>query len=107
MRYLIFDIECCDGKHICEFGYVIANENFEIQEKQVFLINPEYPFNLKDRPGQDDLELYFSEEEYYSSPIFPCRYEAIKELIEYEDQIVIGHSISNDIGFLRRKTQQK
>ena len=101
MRYLIFDIECCDGKHICEFGYVIANENFEIQEKQVLLINPEYPFNLKDRPGQDDLELYFSEEEYYSSPIFPCRYEAIKELIEYEDQIVIGHSISNDIGFLR------
>ena len=101
MRYLIFDIECCDGKHICEFGYVIANENFEIQEKQVFLINPEYPFNLKDRPGQDDLELYFPEEEYYSSPIFPCRYAAIKELIEYEDQIVIGHSISNDIGFLR------
>ena len=101
MRYLIIDIECCDGKHICEFCYVIANESFEIQEKQVFLINPEYPFNLKDRPGQDDLELYFSEEEYYSNPIFPCRYEAIKELIEYEDQIVIGHSISNDIGFLR------
>jgi DNA polymerase III epsilon subunit-like protein len=100
MRYLIFDIECCDGKHICEFGYVIANENFEIQEKKVFLINPEYPFNLKDRPGQDDLELYFSEEEYYSSPIFPHRYEVIKELIEHEDQIVIGHSISNDIGFL-------
>jgi len=101
MRYLIFDIECCDGKHICEFGYVIANENFEIQEKQVFLINPEYPFNLKDRPGQDDIELYFSEEEYYSSPIFPYRYDIIKELIEHEDQIVIGHSISNDIGFLR------
>lgn len=101
MRYLVFDIECCDGKHICEFGYVIANENFEIQEKRVFLINPEQPFNLKDRPGRDDLELYFSEEEYYSSPTFPHRYEMIKELIEYQDQIVIGHSISHDIEFLR------
>ena len=102
MRYLIFDIECCDGKHICEFGYVIANESFEIQEKQVLLINPEYPFDLKGRPGQDELKLYFSEEEYYSSPTFPHRYEAIKELIEYKDQFVIGHSISHDIGFLRR-----
>ena len=23
MNYLIFDIECCDGQHICEFGYVL------------------------------------------------------------------------------------
>ena len=26
MRYLAFDIECCDGKHICEFGYVITED---------------------------------------------------------------------------------
>lgn len=23
MKYLFFDIECCDGHHICEFGYVL------------------------------------------------------------------------------------
>lgn len=51
MRYLIFDIECCDGKHICEFGYVIADENFEIQEKTTLLIDPEHPFDLVGRPG--------------------------------------------------------
>lgn len=31
MRYLAFDIECCDGKHICEFGYVITDEKYNIQ----------------------------------------------------------------------------
>lgn len=30
MRYLAFDIECCDGKHICEFGYVITDEKYYI-----------------------------------------------------------------------------
>ena len=29
MNYLYFDIECCDGNHMCSFGYVITNENFE------------------------------------------------------------------------------
>ena len=33
MRYLAFDIECCDGKHICEFGYVITDEKFIVEEK--------------------------------------------------------------------------
>ena len=37
MKYLSFDIECCDGKHICEFGYVIVDEKFntidEVLEK--------------------------------------------------------------------------
>lgn len=35
MRYLAFDIECCDGKHICEFGYVITDEKFNIIKKSV------------------------------------------------------------------------
>lgn len=101
MRYLVFDIECCDGKHICEFGYVIADENFNVLEKDVLLINPEKPFNLKNRPGQKDLDLYFPDEEYYAAPLFPERYERIKELIEYGDQMIIGHAISNDISFLK------
>ena len=59
MNYLIFDIECCDGKHICEFGYVITNEKFEVLDKQVLTINPEKPFNLTGRKNQDDLILFF------------------------------------------------
>lgn len=35
MRYLFFDIECCDGKHICEFGYVITDIN-SLQKKGGF-----------------------------------------------------------------------
>lgn len=101
MRYLVFDIECCDGAHICEFGYVIANENFEIIEKDVMLINPEMPFNLKGRGNSDDITLFYSNEEYYSSPTFPSKYKFIKSLLETPDQIVIGHAISNDIRFLR------
>ena len=30
MKYSFFDIECCDGNHICSFGYVIVNKNFKI-----------------------------------------------------------------------------
>ena len=103
MRILVFDIECSDGEHICEFGYVIANEKFEIIEKDVMTINPEAPFKLESEWGHRSrsLELYFSEATYYASPNFPHYYDFIKALITAPDQIVIGHSISNDIGFLR------
>lgn len=44
MNYLFFDIECAncfEGKaKICEFGYVLINEQFEIIKKELFLINP-------------------------------------------------------------------
>lgn len=101
MRYLVFDIECCDGTHICEFGYVIADENFNILKKEVILINPNKPFNLKGRGNSDDIKLFFSDEEYYESPTFPSKYNLISSLLKEKDQIVIGHAISNDIRFLR------
>ena len=101
MRYLIFDIECCDGRHICEFGYVITNEKFEVLDKQVITINPEKKFNLTGRKNQDDLTLFFSEETYFNSPTFPYFYEKIRKLIEEKNQIVIGHAMANDAGFLR------
>ena len=60
MRYLAFDIECCDGKHICEFGYVITDEKYNIIKKFVITINPESKFNLVGRPGGRDLYLFLS-----------------------------------------------
>ena len=37
MKYVFFDIECANcyqGKgKICSFGYVITNENFDVEEK--------------------------------------------------------------------------
>ena len=101
MKYLFFDIECCDGVHICEFGYVLTNDKFEILDRDCFLINPGRKFNLTGRKDQRDLHLHFSEEEYYNSPLFTGYYGRIKNLIEAKDQLVIGHAISNDAGFLR------
>lgn len=37
MNYLFFDIECCDGAHICEFGYVLTNDKFEVLDRDFFL----------------------------------------------------------------------
>lgn len=101
MRYLAFDIECCDGKHICEFGYVITDEKFNIIKKSVITINPESEFKLVGRPGGRDLYLFFSEEQYYNSPIFTTYYDDIKNLLEYPEQIVVGHAVGNDADFLR------
>ena len=38
MRYLSFDIECCDGRSICEFGYVITDESFNIIDSVAVLL---------------------------------------------------------------------
>lgn len=101
MRYLFFDIECCNGRNICEFGYVITDDKFNILEKKDITINPENKFNLTGRPDGRDLYLYYPKSTYYKSYKFPHLYEDIKELIEYPDQLIVGHAISNDAGFLR------
>ena len=101
MRYLFFDIECCNGRDICEFGYVITDTEFNILEKDDFTINPEKKFNLTGRADGRDIELYYSYATYYNSPKFPYFYDRIKELIEYPDQLIVGHAIINDAGFIR------
>ena len=100
MRYLFFDIECCNGKNICEFGYVITDTDFNIIEKDHMLINPEAKFNLTRRKGHRDLYLHYTDEQYKQSKKFHYYYKRIKELIEYPDQIIVGHAISNDAIFL-------
>lgn len=101
MRYLFFDIECCNGRNICEFGYVITDDKFNILEKKDLTINPEAKFDLTGRPDGRDLHLYYPESTYYRSKKFPYFYEDIKKLIEYSDQLIVGHAISNDARFLR------
>lgn len=101
MNCLFFDIECCNGRNICEFGYVLTDENFNVLEKDDFTINPENKFNLTGRPDGRDIHLFYSEKEYYKSEKFPFFYERIKNLIEAPNQLIIGHSISNDAKFIR------
>ncbi len=101
MQYLSFDIECCDGKHICEFGYVITDENFNVTEKECYTINSEKPFKLIGRKDREDCILFFSEEEYYDSPIFPAFYDKIKKLVSMSGTIIFGHAMKSDAMFLR------
>ncbi len=100
MTYLSFDFECCDGKHICEFGYVLYDEQFNVQEHGCITINPEKGFKLFGREEDRDIELAFSEEIYFSSPTFPAYYEKIKSLLQTPDCLIIGFGLKNDVIFL-------
>ncbi len=103
MRYLFFDIECADGyRAICEFGYVIVDETFNVLFKRNLLVDPEERFNLRDRPNQDDLFLTYEESYYKKFYPFDDKdvYDFIKNLMVQKDVMIFGHSIKNDINFL-------
>ena len=101
MRYLFFDIECCDGKHLCSFGYVIIDENFKILEKRDIVINPQWRFKLG-RAGFDPrIHLAYSEETFKKQKPFKYFYNEIKNLLTQENQVLLGHSISADIQYLK------
>lgn len=100
MKYLFFDIECCDGHHICEFGYVLIDEQFNILERDCLTIDPGHKFKLTGREHESDIQLAFPEEVYYSSPKFDFYYDRIKALLTMKECQIIGFSLSNDTGFL-------
>lgn len=100
MKYLSFDTECCDGQHICEFGYVLIDEQFNVLERGCITINPEYKFKLTGRERESDISLAFPEDVYYNSPTFDFYYERIKRILNIPDCQIIGFSLSNDAGFL-------
>jgi len=104
MKYLSIDIECADGGKgtICSFGYVIADENFNVLKKEDIIINPQGRFNLIDREGKKDVILAYPEEVFLKAPPFYRIYTKIRELLEKEEHYVIGHAIANDIGYLNK-----
>lgn len=99
MKFLFFDIECSDGTHICSFGYVLTDENFNILKKDDLLINPQWRFRLGRYSGGEELQLAYSKEQFKASPIFPERYEEIAALFK-GDVKVFGHAVDNDAKFL-------
>ncbi len=101
MNYLYFDIECCDGNHICSFGYVITDENFNIVEKKDIVINPQWRFKLG-RDGFDPrINLAYTESTFQKQKTFKYYYEDIKDLLTRSNQILLGHSITADIQYLK------
>ena len=101
MNYLFFDIECSDGRHMCSFGYVLCDCRFNVLKQEDILINPEAPFRLARYGGEPQIQLGYPKERFYSSPNFVARYEKIKRILEAKNQLVIGHSILNDVNFLQ------
>lgn len=108
MKYLFFDIECSNcfngvGK-MCEFGYVLTDENFNIMKHGDIPMSPgkgrECRFYLKGRKHEKDLELAYDYDYYYSSPEFPSFYNQIKKLVEDPDTICFAYSMDNDIPHL-------
>ena len=104
MRYLFYDVECSncfngEGK-ICSFGYVITDEDFNVLEKNDLVMNPASRFYLRRKEGRPEIELAYSEEYFRAQPKFDKFYEKIKYMLEEPDQIVMGHSILNDVKHL-------
>lgn len=100
MKYLSFDIECCDGRHICEFGYVVVDEKFNVLERDCITMNPEYKFALTGREHEKDILLAYPEEIYYNSPTFDYYYTKIRDLLTMPDCKIIGFSLYHDSAFL-------
>ncbi len=108
MKYLFFDVECSNcfegvGK-ICEFGYVLTDEQFNIIRQDDIPMSPgrgeRNRFHLKGRKDERDLELAYEYDYYYSCPEFPKFYNQIKTLMEDKDTICFAYSMDNDIRHL-------
>ncbi len=104
MRYVFFDIECADGGKgsMCSFGYVICDEEFRELESDDILMNPESRFFLVGRQHRADLVLAYPEATFRKAPRFTEFYDHIREILEREDQIVLGHSVQDDCAFLAK-----
>lgn len=101
MKYLFFDIECSDGLRMCEFGYVITDENYNVLKREVIPMNPESRFEVFERRGRPGIELYYTEVYYKMCATFPFYYNKIKELLESPDMVNVAHDGENDCKFLR------
>ena len=104
MKLLVFDTESCTGSRfdgsLCEFGYCLCDEKFNIIKQENILINPQPAAFKLGRFGEAPvLQLAYAEEEYRKKPRFPTEYERIKALFE-GDVLAVGLSILNDIHYL-------
>jgi DNA polymerase III alpha subunit (gram-positive type) len=101
MNYLFFDIECAkcegDGKgFICEFGYVITDENFNVIDTEEWLINPNHEFDWYAKYRL----LSYKEDNYKRQAKFPKYYNKIAKILEQENQVILGHTTKFDFGYI-------
>ena len=108
MNYLFFDCEfaSCKGgsEKICEFGYVMVDENFNVLYKGNIIINP----NIKNA----DWDWYAlkkiltrRKEQYENMLLFPAYHKKIAALIQNANYI-LGHTIDGDVHALNCELQR-
>ena len=101
MNYLFFDVECANcfdgvGK-ICEFGYVLTDENLNVIKQGIHLINPDAEFDWYVKYKI----ISYAIKEYEKAPKYPQIYRMhIQELVELPDTIYVGHGVRDDIKYL-------
>lgn len=105
MKYCFFDIECANcfkdsnnvsrGK-ICEFGYLITDENFNKIESAEYIINPRAPFDEYVLTNM----LAYPKHVYTAAKDYEFYFDKIKRVFELEDTIYIGHTIDADAKYL-------
>lgn len=97
MQFVSFDLESTDGNfhtgNICEFGYCVADENFNVVEQKNLLIRPIGHVNA----AYYRVKLTYPLKLYYSSPTFVDNYAKIGTILQQPDCVVLGHAIHNDI----------
>lgn len=97
MNYLFFDLECASqrgGSKICEFGYVMTDDKFNITDRNNFIINPDIPGKSWDWYVVKKI-LTREKKEYLDKPTFDNYYPQIKKLFDKADY-VFGHSTNGD-----------
>ena len=101
MNYLFFDVECANsfdgvGK-ICEFGYVLTDENLNVIKQGIHLINPDAEFDWYVKYKI----ISYAIKEYEKAPKYPKIYRMhIQELVELPDTLYVGHGVRDDIKYL-------
>ena len=95
MQYLIIDTESCTGKSddgsLCSLGYAIADENFNIVERNDLLINPlpkRFAVGDKKNLKRTGVMFAYGVEEFRRAPTFKDRYYDVKRL--FNGRLVLG-----------------
>lgn len=108
MKYVFFDVECSncfrgEGK-LCEFGYVITDENFCVLRKDVLPMSPgrggENRFDTTIYKRDPKFQWAYDIDTYYQFEEYPFLHEKIKSLLEDKQARVFGYSVGNDIRYI-------
>lgn len=108
MKYLFFDLEYATSKggkaKICEFGFVITDENFKILDRGNFIINPNIMISEWDFRVVRKI-LTRSIKEYEKNPLFNEYYYDIVDIFRKCD-FVFGHTLDGDAQAINDECQR-